>query len=162
MHEDIIKICSHTFGEPLPSVVPYFFPSCKAALGSSPCPTRGRHWQPELIHYEGWAQSDIPFFFLCVQNFLKNSFLFLCLLGLTSPDGILADTEGLLSLLPVVTAARRHPRGTLEVSAWNPGLLQLAPRWPISHHVPCIFYTQPLLPGRKPRAGREAVCKAQV
>lgn len=117
MHEDIIKICSHTFGEPRSSVVPYFSPSCKAALGSSPCPTRGWQWQPELIHYEGWAQSDIPLFFLCVQDFLKNSFLFLCLLGLTSPNVILADTEGPLSLLPVVTAVHRHPRGTLEVSA---------------------------------------------
>lgn len=48
MHEDIIKICSHTFGELRPSVVLYFSPSCKAALGSSPCPTRGRRCQPDL------------------------------------------------------------------------------------------------------------------
>lgn len=44
MHEDIIKIGSHTFGEPRPSVGLYFSASCKAALGSSPCPTRGPQW----------------------------------------------------------------------------------------------------------------------
>lgn len=38
MHEDIIKICSHTFGELRPSVVLYFFPSCKAVLGAPPAP----------------------------------------------------------------------------------------------------------------------------
>lgn len=89
----------------------------KLEQGSSPCPHQAGSGSQNLSISEGWAQSDIPLFFLCVQDFLKNSFLFLCSLGPTSPNVILADTEGPLSLLPVVTAVLRHPRGTLEVSA---------------------------------------------
>lgn len=42
-------------------------------------------------------------FFLCGQDFLKNSFLRLCLLGLMRPGSVLADTEVLLSPMPVLT-----------------------------------------------------------
>lgn len=57
--------------------------------------------------------------------------------------------------MPVLTAVLQHLNGTLEViSAWNPGPLQLALRWPISHHAQCIFYTRPSTSWKKAQ-GRE-------
>lgn len=73
MHEDIIKICSHMFGESpwcSRTLGALFVGSCKAAhLGGVPSPC------VELAHYKGWAWSGILLFFLRVQDFKKKFIL---------------------------------------------------------------------------------------
>lgn len=98
MHEDIIKICSHMFGESpwcSRTLGALFVGSCKAAhLGGS----RVRVWSLPITRAgHGLAFCSSSFVFRTLK---KNSFSFLCLLGLISPDCILADTKVRLSLLP--------------------------------------------------------------